>query len=85
MDHCSLRRSLLPLARHAAMVYAILEELEASSPLLVQNWGQFDELFKKTLAALIKDQSSFTKENASEQVGVAIERLNYAVLQDTIQ
>ena len=76
---------MLPLAKHAAMIYTILEQLEASQPLLSQSWGQFEELFKKTLASLIKEQPTFTKENASEQVGVAIERINFAVLQDTIQ
>ena len=84
-EYCILRHSLLPLAKHAAMVYCILEQLETSSPLLAHSWGQFEDLFKKTLALLIKEQPAFSKDNASEQVGVAIDRLNGAILQDTIQ
>ena len=83
---CILRHSLLPLAKHAAMVYGVLEQLESSNPLLAQSWRQFEDLFKKTLGSLIKEQAPvFSKDNASERVGVAIDRINHAVLQDTIQ
>ena len=84
-EYCTLRHSLLPLAKHAAMVYCILEQLETSNPLLAHSWGQFEELFKKMLASLIKEQPAFSKDNASKQVGVAIDRINHTVLQDTIQ
>ena len=84
-EYCSLRHSLLPLAKHTAMIYHILEQLESSKPLLAHNWGHFEELFKKTLATLIKEQPAFNKNNAGEQVDVAIDQINSAMLQDTIQ
>ena len=82
---CILRHSLLPMAKHAAMIYSILEQLETSNPLLAHSWAQFEDLFKKTLASLSKEQPALSKDNASERVGVAIERINRAVLQDAIQ
>ena len=84
-EDCLLRHSLLPLAKHTAMVYCILEQLESSNPLLAHGWGHFEELFKKMLGSLIKEQPGFSKDNASERVGVAIDQINVAVLQDTIQ
>jgi hypothetical protein len=82
---CILRHSLLPLAKHAAMIYSILEQLETSNPLLAHSWGQFEDLFKKALASLAKEQPALNKDNADERVGVAIDRINSTVLQDTIQ
>ena len=82
---CVLRYSLLPLAKHAAMIYSILEQLESSNPLLAHSWAQFEDLFKKVLASLAKEQPALSKDNASERVGVAIDRINCAVLQDAIQ
>ena len=83
--YCALRHSLLPLAKHTAMVYCILEQLEASHPLLTHSWEQFEDLFKKTLASLIKEHPTFSKDHSSETVNVAIDRINHAILQDTIQ
>ena len=83
---CILRHSLLPLAKHTAMIYSILGQFETSTPLLAHSWEQFEELFKKTVASLVEEKPGFSKDvNAREQVGVAIDRINHAVLQDTIQ
>ena len=82
---CILRHSLLPLAKHAAVIYSTLEQLESSNPLLAHSWEQFEDLFKKMLALLAKEQPVLSKDNASERVGVAINRINHAVLQDAIQ
>ena len=84
-EFCNLRCLLLPLAKHVAMVYCILVQLEESNPLYAQSWEQFEGLFKNTLSLFIKKHPTFGKEKSNEVVDAAIELINQAILQDTVQ
>lgn len=82
---CKLRRLLVPLAKHVAIIYGILVNIGQSNPLNIHGWEHFEGLIKSALASFFRDHPSLSAINSKEIIHAAVDHTNLAILKDTIQ